>query len=193
MLAFAMAYLLHNEIYELGLKSFGSGVLISDTARIYHPHLVSIGDKVRIDDFVVLSGKVTIGKFVHISMNSALLASDQEIILEDFSGISPGCSLFTSFDDYSGGSMTNPTVPNEFRHVLFGSIVLKRHVIVGAHSVIGPGVIIGEGAAVGALSLVNSSVPAWTINGGVPSKFLKNRKKDLLNYESKLENWSFES
>lgn len=39
-----------------------------------------------------------------------------------------------------------------------------------------------EGAAVGAMSLVNMDIDPWTINVGIPSKYLKERKRDILQH-----------
>ena len=38
-----MAFLTNDQLKQLGLKSFGENVLISDKASIYSPHLISIG------------------------------------------------------------------------------------------------------------------------------------------------------
>ena len=184
MLVFRMGFLSRDKISKLKLKNFGSEVLISENASILHPELVSIGDNSRIDDFVVISGKVSIGSHVHIGTHCSLLASSQEIILEDFSGISPGCRIFAASDDFSGDSLTNPTIPNEFTKVNYSRVVLKKHVIVGSNSVIGPGVTLNEGAAIGALSLVRLDVEAWTINAGVPARKIRERAKTLLQFES---------
>lgn len=55
------------ELSELGLKSFGKNVLISRKCSIYGADNVTIGSHVRIDDFCVLSGHITIGNYIHIS------------------------------------------------------------------------------------------------------------------------------
>lgn len=47
---------------------------------------------------------------------------------------------------------------------------------VGADVFIGPGVSIGEGAVVGARSAVFKNVNPWTVVGGNPAKFIKERK-----------------
>ncbi len=41
-----------SELSKLGLKSVGKNVLISDKCSIYNPSNISIGDNVRIDDFL---------------------------------------------------------------------------------------------------------------------------------------------
>lgn len=55
------------ELKQIGFKSIGEDVLISKKASIYSPKSIIIGDHVRIDDFTILSGNITIGNYVHIS------------------------------------------------------------------------------------------------------------------------------
>jgi acetyltransferase-like isoleucine patch superfamily enzyme len=94
--------------------------------------------------------------------------------------------IYTRGDDYSGQSLTNPTVPGKYLKIHAGSVQLGRHVIVGSGVVILPGVVIGEGAAVGALSLVKSSLSPWGIYGGVPARRLRDRSRELLDLEERL-------
>ena len=99
------------ELKQLGFQSYGKNVLISRFARFYGAENMVIGDSVRIDDFCILSGKITIGSYVHISAMSCLYAGSTGIVLEDYSGISPRCVLHAESDDFSGEYMTNSMVP----------------------------------------------------------------------------------
>ena len=55
---------------------------------------------------------------------------------------------------------------------IFGKVVIKDWAYVGAYSQIMPGVTIGEGAIVAAGSIVTKSVPAHTVFGGNPAKYI---------------------
>jgi putative colanic acid biosynthesis acetyltransferase WcaF len=46
---------------------------------------------------------------------------------------------------------------------------------IGARAFVGPGVSIGEGAVVGATASVYRDVPEWTVVGGNPANFIKQR------------------
>ena len=48
------------EIASFKFKSVGNNVLISRKASIFSPENISIGNNVRIDDFCLLSGKITL-------------------------------------------------------------------------------------------------------------------------------------
>ncbi|HEK2134322.1 TPA: acyltransferase, partial [Proteus mirabilis] len=91
--------------------------------------------------------------------------------------------VFTGSDDYSGRTMTNPTIPLKYKNLKEKNIIIGKHAIIGTNSIIMPGVTIAEGTAVGALSMVTKSTKPWGIYFGNPAKRIKERKKDLLNLE----------
>lgn len=178
-----MAYYSSEELQTMGFKWLGKNVKISNKASIYDCHLIEVGDNSRIDDFCVISGKISMGKNVHIAPYCLLAGGEKGIVLEDFSGLAYKVQVFTQSDDYSGKSMTNPTVPSEYKNEVKKEVVIKRHVIVGAGSMILPGVVLAEGTAVGAMSLVRKSTAAWSVYLGNPAVKLKNRSQDLLELE----------
>ena len=176
-----MGFLSREQLSEIGLKSFGDNVLISDKASFYSPGEITIGSNVRIDDFCILSGNITIGNYIHISAYCALYGKFG-IVMEDYTGLSPRCSLFSASDDFGGDYLISPMAPMEFTNVTGGTIYLRRFSQVGGGSIILPDVTIAEGVAVGAMSLVKSNLEEWGIYAGVPAKKVKTRSKGLLNY-----------
>lgn len=176
------------QIDAMGFARVGKNVRLSDKASYYNCVNIVIGDNVRIDDFCVLSagiGGIEIGNYIHIAVHSLLIGSGK-ISLHDFSGISSRVSIYSSSDDYSGASMTNPMVPEEFTNVSHADVIIGRHVIIGAGSVLLPGVSLEEGVAIGALSLVTKNCKSFGIYSGVPAKRIKERKQNLLELEKKL-------
>lgn len=178
------SYFNETELDSLGLKSYGKNVRISRHINFYKPELMKIGDNVRIDDFCVLSGSLTIGSYVHIAAFCALFGS-AGIIMDDFSGISGRVLIYSSSDDYNGEYMTNPQIPEEYRKVNREPVSLMRHSLVGAGCIILPGVTLGQGATIGAMSLVSHSAPEWTISVGIPAKVVKNRNRKILELEKR--------
>lgn len=180
-----MGFLRPKQISAMGFSSVGKEPLLSDKASYYNCNNIVIGDNVRIDDFCILSagvGGIQIGSFIHIAAYSSLIGAGK-ISLHDFSNLSSRVAVYSSSDDYSGSSMTNPTVPTEFTNTIHADVIIGRHVIIGTGSVILPGVTLEEGVAVGALSLVSKSCQEFGIYTGVPARRIKNRKKDLLMLE----------
>ena len=178
-----MAFLSVEQLQELGFRSLGKDVLISDKASIYDAEQMEIGDFSRIDDFCVLSGRVQIGRNVHIAVFCNVAGGSAGIIFDDFSGLAYGCQVFTQSDDYSGRTMTNPTVPAEFKNESKGPVRIGRHCILGTYAVVFPGVEIAAGTAVGAMSVVTKATEPWSIYAGNPARRVKKRKKDLLKLE----------
>jgi acetyltransferase-like isoleucine patch superfamily enzyme len=173
------------ELSNLGLMQYGENVLISKKASLYSPEKISIGNNVRIDDFCILSGKITIGSYVHISAYNALYGH-YGIVMGDFSGLSPRCTVFSGSDDFGGDFLIGPMVPEEYTHVMGGLVLIKRFVQIGAGSIVLPKLTIHEGAAIGALSLVKKDIPEWTIYAGSPIKYIKARNKGLLKKLNKI-------
>jgi galactoside O-acetyltransferase len=172
-----------NELVKLNIKKIGRKVKLDSSVILHNPELIEIGDFSRIDANVILSGKIVIGNNVHIAVNSFLNGGEKGIFLEDFSGLAYGVYVFTSSDDYSGESLTNPTIPIKFKKTTEKLIVIQKHVIVGTKSIIFPGVILSEGCAIGAMSLVNKSTDPWKIYFGIPARQIGERKKTLLELE----------
>lgn len=182
-----MSYYTQDELIQLGFQSIGNNVLLSKKASIYGHARISIGNNTRIDDFVVISageGGVEIGDNVHVAIYSSLIGAGR-IQLSNYSNISSRVSIYSSNDDYSGGAMTNPTIPACYTNVSHQSVSVGKHVIIGCGCVVLPGAQLKEGAAVGALSLVNADCKEWSIYAGNPIRKIKERKKDLLELEVK--------
>lgn len=179
-----MSYLTDEELKKLNFKFLGENVKISDKASLYDSENLEIGNNSRIDDFCVVSGKVKIGKNVHVAPFCLLAGGEKGIQMDDFSGLAYQVQVFSQSDDYSGKSLTNPTIPLEYKSEVKRSIYIGRHVIIGAGSMVFPGVNLSEGCSVGAMSLVNKSTDPWGIYVGNPARRVKNRSKDLLNLEA---------
>jgi acetyltransferase-like isoleucine patch superfamily enzyme len=171
------------ELKSIGLKNFGSNVLISRKASIYNPSTIELGSYVRIDDFCILSGIIKIGSHVHISAYSALYGK-YGIELEDFSGLSPRCTIFSASDDFGGDYLIGPMVDSKYTNVIGGKVILKKYSQIGAGCVVLPNITIGEGVAVGAMSLVTRDLEDWTIFLGIPARFHKKRSKKVLSLNS---------
>jgi acetyltransferase-like isoleucine patch superfamily enzyme len=176
-----------SELRKGRFKAIGKNVLIAKNCTIVGEENISIENNVRIDGFctIIATGFLKLGSFIHIGSYCHFSAGDG-ITVEDFSGISQGTYIYSRTDDFSGDFLTGPTIPSEYTNVIRGTVVVKRHAIIGARSVILPKVIIGEGCAVGALSLVQNSLEEWGIYAGCPAKRIKDRSRKLLVLEKEM-------
>ena len=181
-----MAFLNKWQLYSLGLKSYGTNVLISDKASFYGNSEISIGNNVRIDDFCILSGNITLGNNIHIGAYSALYGKFG-IVMEDFTGLSPRCTIFSATDDFSGNYLISPMNLPEYCNVIGGLVTLKKFVQIGAGTIIMPDLTIGQGSAIGAMSFVNQIIDNWQIWAGIPVRFIKPRHDLIVTIASHLE------
>lgn len=174
------SYYTDEELKELGFAHVGHDVQISCKTSIYGAKNIWIGNHVRIDDFCVLSGKITFGNYIHVAVMTGLFGGTAGITFEDYSGISSRCAVYAATDDYSGDYMTNPTVPEKFTHVIEEEVVIGKYVDIGTGSTVLPGVKIGEGCAFGAMTLVGKSTPPWGFYMGYQCIRIKERSQGLL-------------
>lgn len=131
------------------LKLFGAKVdkdaLVYSSCIIYAPWNLNLG-------------RACIGPKVEI-YNKEL------IVIGDDSVISQGSYLCTASHD----------IHNVMLPLKTSGIKIQDKVWIAADVFIGPGVAIGEGAVVGARAAVFKNVEPWTVVGGNPAKFIKNR------------------
>lgn len=167
------------ELKSLGFKQYGNNILVSKKCSIYEPEKVSLGDNVRIDDFSILSGSITLGSFVHISAMVSLYGR-YGIVIDDFCGVSPHCIIFSATDDFSGDTLIGPMVPPHLTKVHLGRVLLNKYVQIGAGSIVMPDVEVGIGSVVGAMSFVNKNVEKWKIVAGIPARVIKDRGRNLV-------------
>lgn len=172
-----MAFLTEDQITKVGFKFLGKNVKISDRCVIYNPELIEIGNNSRIDDFCVLSGRIIIGRNVHITVYCNIAGGEPGVYIDSYSTVAYGCHIMSQSDDYTGQSMTNSTIPKEYKSEIYKAVVIGKHVIIGAGSIVLPGCNIEEGCSVGAMSLVNKPTTPW----GCISECLQNVLKSVVN------------
>jgi dTDP-4-amino-4,6-dideoxy-D-glucose acyltransferase len=167
------------ELEQIGFASIGRDVRISRQALFFAPERIRIGNNVRVDAFCILSAGepgLYVGRNVHVSAYTSILGRS-EVYIGDFATISVRCSIFSSNDDYTGETMTNPTVPADFRGATNAPVHIGQHAILGTGTIVLPGVRVGESAAIGAGSLLKVDVPPFRIAAGVPARLLGHRSR----------------
>lgn len=159
---------------------------IHPSVIIFGSDNIEIGDNVRIDAYCVLSGGtgLKIGNHIHIGAHSSLFAG-AGIEMGDFCGLSPYVLMMSQSDDFSGESLVGPIIPNTYKTLKEGKIIMKPFSLIGSRSTILCGVTLHEGATIGAHSLVKSDCDAWSIYAGVPVKKVKNRSKTMIRISKK--------
>ena len=150
-------------------KSYGANILLGPKGLIARANEISFGSNVYIArNFFISARNLTVGDNVMIGPN-LVIECDNHV----YNKI--GLPMFSYWEIKKGGYAT-----------------ICNDVWIGANVTILTDVEIGEGCIVGAGSLVNKSLPAYTICVGVPCKPIKRRftdidlKKHLENVNSEL-------
>jgi galactoside O-acetyltransferase len=168
------------ELAQIGLISYGENVRISPCAQTYSPEKISIGDNVRIDDFCILSGNITIGSHIHIAAYCAMYGADYGIVMEDYTGLSARATIYAAMDDFSGDYLIGPIHDSNVTNVTGGAVQICKYAQIGSGGLVFPSVCVGEGAVLGAMSMVKQSLEPWNIYAGIPAKKIKQRNERLL-------------
>jgi acetyltransferase-like isoleucine patch superfamily enzyme len=178
------AFLPRDVLETLGFAKLGEDVLIHSTVVIVNCHKISLGTRVRIDPYVIIStrGGVEFSNNVHVGGHS-VLAGHAAVHFDDFVNISHYVGIYTSNEDFSGRALSHPTVPGGGKSARTASISFGRHSAVGAGSLVFPGARFGEGSVLGAMSRTSRPLKPWTTYAGVPARRMGERRRDVLVYE----------
>jgi acetyltransferase-like isoleucine patch superfamily enzyme len=167
---------------EYKLKKVGKNVVIGKNVYIRYPEEFECGDNVIIDEFCYFTTKVKLGSYIHIAPSCTVIGGkDGLFIMGDFCGLSAGCHIACSSDDYLGSGLTNSTIPPFARaKIVTSTVEMKRHSLLGTGVTVHPSVVIGEGSVVGSMSLVTKSLDPWGVYVGVPVTRRKDRSSNII-------------
>lgn len=159
------------------LRAFGrigKNCLISRNSTFYGMSNIFIGDNVRIDDFCVVSGNITIGNNCHIACGVTIMG---DVELCDYSNVSHKATILSKSDDFSGEFLIGPCSPEEERNVISCPIKIGKFAIIGAHSLLLPGAEMNYNTGLGAMSLLMSKTEPNSMYIGTPCRKVKDRIK----------------
>jgi acetyltransferase-like isoleucine patch superfamily enzyme len=127
------------------------GKTIDESTTIFAPFYVNFGQF------------INLGKNIFINHACSFLDMGG-ITIEDDVLIGPRVNLTTE---------NHPLTSSDRRALITKPIMIKRRAWIGAGATILPGVTIGENAVIAAGAVVSKDVPANTVFGGIPAKFIK--------------------
>jgi acetyltransferase-like isoleucine patch superfamily enzyme len=193
----ALGLFLRSKLFPCLFRDCGRGVTFGQNVVLRHPHKISIGDNVVIDDNCVLDAKGTdnegirIGSGVFIGRNSILSCKNGDITLADNVNIGFNCEVFSASQVVLGKSSLvaaycyfiggghdydDPTtsVLDQGRNSI--GIQAGEGSWFGAGAKILDGVNIGAHAIVGANSVVTRDVPDYAVAAGTPAEVKRDRR-----------------
>ncbi len=166
-----------NELRDAGFTSVGESARVSRKCSLYGI-TGTIGEHVRVDDFCILKGNITLDDYVHLAAFCMISGAHAPVTIGRHVGISTRLSLFTASDDYSANTLGGPTTPAEYTTQIVGPVSIGTGTMIGAHCVILPRVTIGAGASVGAGCIVGQNLPDGWIMRAVKSRLRLDRRRD---------------
>lgn len=111
---------------------------------------------------LILGDGVSVGWFAELDARGG-------IIIDHDTNISSHVKLITGSHDIDDSDYTADFLPIHIGH----------HCWIGTGAIILQGVTIGDGAVVAAGAVVNKNVAPYTVVGGVPARFIRNRSENL--------------
>jgi|SRR3989344_1439587 len=146
--------------YRLSGIKIGKGSTFHMGAKFYDPENIVIGEDSILGEGVVLDGR---GKLVignHVDIASEVMIYNCEHDINS-PDFSPICE----------------------------SVIIEDYVFIGPRVIIQPGITIRKGAVVAAGAVVAKDVDEYTLVGGVPAKYIADRKAKDLNYRLGRAKW----
>lgn len=195
----ALGLVLRGKLYPMLLGACGKGVVFGRNVTLRHPHKIKLGDRVIIDDNVMLDAKgasntgIAIASDCFVGRNSILSCKDGDIDVGERANIGFNAEIFScskvrigadnlisAYTYVVGGGnydldQSSKTINRSLREDRARGIELADNVWIGTHSVLMDGVVVGPGSAVAAGSVVTGPVPRDVIAGGTPARVLRQR------------------
>lgn len=144
-------HLLRLLFYRLDGMKIGQGSRIHMFARFYLPEGITVGDDTIIGDHAFLDGRAPLKIGNHVNIASQVLIYNSQ----------------HNIDSEDFGPVDGP-------------VTIEDYAFIGPRVTILPNVTIGKGAVVAAGAVVTKNVDPFTVVGGVPAQFIRERGiKDL--------------
>jgi acetyltransferase-like isoleucine patch superfamily enzyme len=184
---------LRSKLYRPLFARIGSGVFFGRNVTLRHAHKIRIGDRVIVDDNVVLDAKgdenegLTLGDGVFVGRNSIFNCKEGDIVVEAGVNFSSNCQLVSahrlevgadtvvgSFSYFLSGGEYDYTSPVPFaqqsgKHARRLTRI-GTNCWIGAHVTVIDGASVGEHCVVGAGAVVTRSLPPNSIAVGIPAR-----------------------
>jgi len=193
----AAGLLSRSKLYPLFFRSIGKKVVFGRNVIIRHPHKISIGHRVIIDDNCVVDAKgedndgIRIGDDVFIGRNTIMYTKNGNMRIGNNVSVSSNCQFVSSNDmtigadtviggySYivSGGgydySLSAPRFSHQDGFITSGPLTIGENCWLGARITVLDGVHIGDHCVLAAGAVVTESLSDKIVAGGVPARKIK--------------------
>ncbi|MBN1299406.1 MAG: acyltransferase [Actinobacteria bacterium] len=193
----AVGIFLRSIFYRFIFKKVGKGLMIAKSVTLRHPHKISLGNNVIIDENVMLDAKgvdnngIDIGDGVFLGRNTIISCKNGDVILHpkvnlgfnsyivSLNRVEVGQNtLFAAYTYVIGGGHISDEIYIPLRdqdtHGL--GIKIGRDSWLGAKSMIMDGCNVGDYCIIGAGAIVTKDIPDYSIAVGTPARVVKDRR-----------------
>lgn len=192
----ALGLVLRRLLYPRLLGGVGRGTVFGQNVTLRHPHKITLGERVIVDDNCLLDAKgrdnegIRIGHRVFIGRNSILSCKDGDIVLEDGVNIGFNCEIFSGsrvrvgrdgllaaycYLIGGGHAFQNVEQTVQEQRAVSRGIELGSNVWLGAGVKVLDGVTVGADTVVGAGAVVTGDLPPRSVAAGVPARVVRER------------------
>jgi acetyltransferase-like isoleucine patch superfamily enzyme len=193
----ALGLFLRSRLYPMVLGRVGRNVVFGVNVAIRHPHKITIGDNVVVDDGCCLDAKgsdnrgITIGRGVFVGRNTILSCKNGDIVIDEDANLGFNCEIFSA----SRVRVGRKVLMAAYTYLVGGDHLYDRvdipvleqgrtargidvddHVWIGTHVVVTDGSRIGRDAIIGAGAVVVGEIPEFAIATGIPAKIVRDRR-----------------
>lgn len=200
-MAGSLGYILRRWLYAKLFGRMGRQVILGKGIALRQPGRMILGDRVAIDDFVLLDASGTGGQGlvlednVIVSRNSVIQGKTGPVFIDEhtdigcntvissISGVYIGRSVLIASNCYIGGGRYRHDrldVPM-MEQGLFsrGAISIGDDVWLGAGVIVLDGVSIGQGCIIGAGAVVTEDIPPYSVAVGTPARVIRKRRDEM--------------
>jgi len=192
----ALGFLLRKILYPSLFAEVGRGVVFGRNLVLRHPHKITLGQRVSLDDDCVLDAKgcqdvdFVIGDNVILSRGCILSAKDGTLSIGANTNFGAYCQLYAvrnlqigrdtlfAAQCYVGGSMYHferTDIPPIQQGSYAVGVVIGDGCWLGAGVKVMDGVKVGDGVILGTGAVVTRDIVAYTVAVGVPAEVIKRR------------------
>lgn len=193
----ALGLALRARLYPRLLGRAGRGVTFGSHVTLRHPHKITLGDNVVIDDGCCLDAKgtdnrgIAIADGVFIGRNTILSCKNGDIVIGENANIGFNVEIFSAarvtigknvliaaYTYLVGGDhlYDRVDVPVLYQGRTARGIEIGDNVWLGAHVVVTDGSTIGRDAIIGAGAVVVGEIPEFAVAAGVPARVIRDRR-----------------
>ena len=150
-------YLNKLQLKKIGFSKIGKNNKISNSLKTIN-FKGKLGSYNRIDEDVILTGKVNFENNIHLGRGCTLSGSKNGIYMKDFATLSNYVQVFTVSDDYKAVTLSagtlNQNERKKYSKLYEGQVKIGKNCIIGPLSIILPNTIIEDFVTISPLSII---------------------------------------